>query len=232
MREGRPATQPPYRHRAFAAYHCPFTAQHTQQKHPVALPLAKTPFTADDFLAWDATQTQRHEYVQGEVFAMAGGEDRHASVSGNLFASLHGHLKGSRCRTYMADVKLRVEAADAYYHPDVFVTCSERDAANRLIKREPLLVVEVLSPSTAACDRGDKFANYRLCPTLMEYALMDIDRRTVDLFRKSTADHTQGLWVLHPCAGGDTLHLASVDLHLPLAELFADLESDTPDTAP
>ncbi|MGB4058861.1 MAG: Uma2 family endonuclease [Burkholderiaceae bacterium] len=188
----------------------------------MALPQPKTPFSADDFLAWDANQIERHEFVDGEVFAMAGGEDRHASVSGNLFASLHSHLKGSRCRVYMNDVKLQVAAANAFFYPDVFVTCSERDAANRLVKQEPLLVVEVLSPSTAAYDRGDKFASYRLCPTLAEYAVIDIDRRAVDLFRKNT----EGLWVLHPLVGNATLTLTSVDHALALGELFADLEGD------
>lgn len=188
----------------------------------MALPQPKTPFSADDFLAWDATQTDRHEFVDGEVFAMAGGEDRHASVSLAVASSLRSHLKGSRCRVYMNDVKLQVAAANAFFYPDVFVTCSERDAANRLVKQEPLLVVEVLSPSTAAYDRGDKFASYRLCPTLAEYAVIDIDRRAVDLFRKNT----EGLWVLHPLVGNATLTLTSVDHALALGELFADLEGD------
>lgn len=188
----------------------------------MALPQPKTPFSADDFLAWDATQTDRHEFVDGEVFAMAGGEDRHASVSLAVASSLRSHLKGSRCRVYMNDVKLQVAAANAFFYPDVFVTCSERDAANRLVKQEPLLVVEVLSPSTAAYDRGDKFASYRLCPTLAEYAVIDIDRRAVDLFRKNA----EGLWVLHPLVGNATLTLTSVDHALALGELFADLEGD------
>jgi Uma2 family endonuclease len=188
----------------------------------MAVPQPKVPFSADDFLAWDATQTERHEFVDGEVFAMAGGEDRHASVSLAVATALRSHLKGSRCRVYMNDVKLQVAAANAFFYPDVFVTCSERDAASRLVKQEPLLVVEVLSPSTAAYDRGDKFAAYRLCPTLAEYAVIDIDRRAVDLFRKNT----EGLWVLHPLAGDATLTLTSVDHALALGELFADLEGD------
>lgn len=186
----------------------------------MALPQPKVPFSADDFLAWEANQTERHEYVNGEVFPVAGGEGRHASVSGNLFAALHGHLKGSRCRVYMNDVKLQVPAAKAFFYPDVFVTCSERDAASRLIQQEPLLVAQVLSPSTAAYDRGDKFASYRLCPTLVEYAVVDTDRRAVDLFRRNA----DGLWVLHPCDGDQSLTLECVTLTLPLGELFADLE--------
>lgn len=188
----------------------------------MAVPQPKVPFSADDFLAWDATQAERHEFVNGEVFAMAGGEDRHASVSLAVASALRSHLKGSRCRVYMNDVKLQVAAANAFFYPDVFVTCSERDAASRLVKQEPLLVVEVLSPSTAAYDRGDKFAAYRLCPTLAEYAVIDTDRRAVDLFRKNT----EGLWVLHPLVGNATLTLASVDHALALGELFADLEGD------
>jgi Uma2 family endonuclease len=188
----------------------------------MALPQRKEPFSADEFLTWDATQTERHEFVDGEVFAMAGGEDRHASVSLSVASSLRTHLKGSRCRVYMNDVKLQVAAANAFFYPDVFVTCSERDAANRLVKQEPLLVVEVLSPSTAAYDLGGKFASYRLCPSLLEYVVIDIDRRAADLFRKSA----DGAWVLHPSEGDSTLALHSVDLALPLTELFADLEGD------
>lgn len=186
----------------------------------MALPQPKVPFSADDFLAWEAVQTVLHEHADGEVFAMAGGEDQHASASGNLFAALHGHLKGSRCRAYMNDVKLQVPAAKVFFYPDVFVTCSERDAASRLIQQEPLLVVQVLSPSTAAYDRGDKFAGYRLCPTLVEYAVVDTDRRAVDLFRRNA----DGLWVLHPCDGDQSLTLECVTLTLQLGELFADLE--------
>lgn len=186
----------------------------------MALPQPKVPFSANDFLAWDAVQTVLHEHADGEVFAMAGGDDRRATVSGNLFAALHGHLKGNGCCVYMNDVELQVPAANTFFYTDVFVTCSERDANNRLIQQEPLLVVEVLSPSTAAYDRGDKFASYRLCPTLAEYAVIDIDRRAVDLFRKNA----DGLWVLHPYDGDQSLTLECVTLTLPLGELFADLE--------
>jgi Uma2 family endonuclease len=188
----------------------------------MALPQPSSPFTASDYLHWEAEQTERHEFVQGEVFCMAGGEDRHASVSLNLASALRNHLRGQRCRTYMADVKLQVDAADAFFYPDVFVTCSERDAANRLLKRDAVLVAEVLSPSTAACDRGSKFARYRLCPSLQEYLLIDLDNRSLDLFRKAP----DGLWVLHPLTPGDVLNLQSVALSLPVDDVFEDLEGD------
>jgi Uma2 family endonuclease len=95
---------------------------------------------------------------------MAGGEDANNIVAGNLFIAMRNHLPGTPCRALVADVKLHFEAADCFFYPDIVVTCNATDAADRLTKREPKLVVEVLSPSTATFDRGDKFAAYRLLP--------------------------------------------------------------------
>ena len=190
----------------------------------VGYALEKRRMTADEFLAWDADQTVRHEFVRGEVFAMAGGEDRHYSVALNLAVALHQHLRGSPCRVYGSDVKLRVEAADCFYYPDLMVTCSAADAADRLVKREPVLVVEVLSPSTAAFDRGEKFAAYRQLPSLAEFLLVDIDARRCELFRKGA----DGLWVLHPTQCEEPLHLVSVGLTVAAEALWADLEPDPP----
>ena len=190
----------------------------------MGLPLPNAPMTAAEFLAWDEHQTLRREFVRGEVFAMAGGEDRNNTVAVNLVMALRGHLSGSPCRVYMSDIKLRVEAADCFFYPDVMVTCSAADAASRLIKRDAVLVVEVLSPSTGAYDRGDKFADYRALPTLREYLLVDVDKQRCDLYRKGT----DGLWVLHPTQGEEPLVLASVDLALAAAQLWADLEPIEP----
>lgn len=186
----------------------------------VGYALKKQPMTAAEFLVWDASQTIRREFVRGEVFAMAGGEDRNATVALNIAMALRQHLRGSPCRVYPSDVKLRVEAADCFFYPDVMVTCSAADLQDRLIKREPSLVVEVLSPSTAAYDRGDKFASYRQLPSLQEYLLVDVDSRRCDLFRK----REDGLWVLHPSAAEEAVELASVDLVLTPDALWADLE--------
>jgi Uma2 family endonuclease len=166
--------------------------------------------TAEEFLAWDEHETIKHEFVRGEPFAMAGVEDGHATAVLNIAMQLRSHLRGSGCQTFVNDVKLRVEAADCYFYPDVMVTCSATDAAERLIKREPVLVVEVLSPSTAAYDRGDKFADYRLLPTLREYVLVDTKSRRCDVYRKGT----DGLWVLHPFDPGQALRLDSVALDI------------------
>ena len=184
--------------------------------------------TAAEFLAWDATQTVKREFVRGEVFAMAGGEDRHYSVALNLAIALRQHLRGSTCRVYGSDVKLQVEAADCYLYPDLMVTCSAADAASRLIKREPVLVVEVLSSSTAAYDRGNKFADYRMLPSLHEYLLIDVASQRCDLFRKQAAD---GLWVLHPSRADEAVQLTSIDLTVTPEALWADLEPPASEAA-
>lgn len=186
----------------------------------VGYALKKQPMTAGEFLAWDAGQSIRHEFVRGEVFAMAGAGERHVIATGNLLTALRVHLRGTPCRVLGTDMKLRIEAADCYYYPDLMVTCSPSLPGNQLEKSDARLVVEVLSPSTAAYDRGDKFANYRQLPSLQEYLLVDVDAMRCDLFRKGA----DGLWVLHPTGPDETVQLASVDLRITAVELWADLE--------
>ncbi|MEO5343166.1 MAG: Uma2 family endonuclease [Gammaproteobacteria bacterium SHHR-1] len=180
-------------------------------------------FSAEDYLAWEAEQEQKYEYLLGDVYAMAGASDAHVTVSGNLFAILRSHLRGKPCRAYISDMKLQLDQANAYFYPDVFVTCAAADVGLSNFKREPLLVVEVLSPSTAAYDRGLKFAHYRQLPSLQEYVLIDTERLAVDLFRRDAEGH----WVLYPFAADETLTLTSVDLDLPLAAIYEDVTLET-----
>jgi Uma2 family endonuclease len=182
----------------------------------------KTGFTASDYLAWEPAQAERHEFLDGEVFAMAGAEDRHVTVAGNLYIALRQHLGGSPCRTYMSDMRLHVAAANSYFYPDMLVTCSALDLASAMVKTEPKLIVEVLSPSTAAYDRGLKFSHYRRLASLEEFVLVDLDTRTTDCYRKGA----DGLWVLHPFARGEAVTLASVALELSAAQLFAEVPEE------
>ena len=175
--------------------------------------------TAADYLAWEAQQKDRHEFVGGEIFAMAGAEDKHVTVAGNLYMTLRQHLSGSPCRTFMSDMRLNVAALGGYFYPDVMVTCSANDLASPMTKSEPKLVIEVLSPSTAAYDRGLKFSHYRSLPSLQEYVLVDIDSRAVDCYTLGS----DGLWVLHPFAANETVRLASVALDVTAAQLFAEV---------
>ena len=184
---------------------------------------AQTPIFSDaDYLAWEAAQPERHEYIEGEVFAMAGAEDRHVTVAMNLAFALRQHLSGSPCRTYMSDMRLHVATANSYFYPDVLVTCSALDQASAMVKTEPKLIAEVLSPTTAAYDRGLKFGHYRTLPSLEEYLMVDLDTRATDCYRKGA----DGLWVLHPFARGEVVALASVALTLTAAQLFAEVAED------
>ncbi len=179
---------------------------------------------AEEFLAWDATQTQRHEFVAGEIFAMAGAGDSHVTAALNLAMALRRHLAGTPCRTFISDMKLEVRAVDAYFYPDVMVTCSEADAASSLIKREPVLVAEVLSPSTAAYDHGEKFAAYRRIASLREYLLIDPEAHRADLYRLGA----DGLWVLHPAEPEMGVRLDAVGLELSGAALWAEMPTTPP----
>jgi Uma2 family endonuclease len=179
----------------------------------------KTLFTAADYLAWEPAQLERHEFLDGDVFAMAGAEDRHVTVAGNLYIALRQHLVGSPCRTYMSDMRLHVAAANSYFYPDVLVTCSALDLASAMVKTEPKLIAEVLSPGTAAYDRGVKFSHYRSLASLEEYLLVDLDTRSSDCYRKGA----DGLWVLHPFGRNASVLLASVALELSSEQLFAEV---------
>ncbi len=150
---------------------------------------------------------------------MAGAGEAHVTVALNVAMALRQHLAGTPCRTFITDMKLRVEAVDAYFYPDVMVTCSAADAADPLVKRDPTLLVEVLSSATAAHDRGDKFAAYRKLPGLREVLLVDTDSWRCDLYRKGA----DGLWVLHPFEPGQALRLESVALDLPAEQLWAEV---------
>jgi Uma2 family endonuclease len=186
----------------------------------MGLAAEKTKFSAADFLVWDETQTIRHEFFHGEVFAMAVGSDNDATVILNVAVAVRQHLKGTPCRVLTQGVKLHVQKANSYFYPDVFVTCSEKDAKERLIKSEPKLVVEVLSPSTTAFDRGYKFEAYRSLPTLQEYVLIDPETQTAEVYRRSANEE----WILRAFPSGQGLTLQSLDLAISASDLFADVE--------
>ena len=179
-------------------------------------------FDASAYLDWEAQQTDKHEYLDGEVFAMAGASDAHVTLAGNLFVALRTHLRGGPCSVFISDMKLRVAVDNAYFYPDVFVTCAEADRAQPLHKSAPTLVAEVLSPSTSAYDRGAKFAAYRKLPSLREYALVDTERLSIDLFRRDETGH----WVLYPSEGGDTVEFASVGLSVPVDRVYEDVNME------
>jgi Uma2 family endonuclease len=176
---------------------------------------------ADEYLAWEELQPGKNEYVGGEVYAMVGARLTHNVISGNAYMWLRQSLRGSPCRTFGLDTKLQVAESGDHLYPDVMVTCDARDnsAEDRFI-RHPWLVVEVLSDSTAAYDRGLKFERYRSIETLTHYLLVEQDRPHADLFFKTVA----GQWVLQPLSLGDTLQIDRLGQPWPVASLYDDVE--------
>lgn len=186
----------------------------------MVLPQEKSKFSADDYFAWEAQQPERHEYLAGDVFAMVGVCQVHNIATLNLATALRQSLKGSSCRVFVESVKTRIEAADSYFYPDVVVTCDARDWATPDYLSHPLLVVEVLSESTASYDRGDKFAAYRKLPSLQEYVLVDLSAKRIEVFRRNAEQH----WVLYEYIDGESIELASLSLTLPVAVVLEDTE--------
>lgn len=193
----------------------------------MSMPQANVRFSPDDYLAWEREQPNRNEYVRGEVFAKAEAPEAHAIVTGTFAATLHSHLRGTLCRPFVLDLKLAVDAANCFFYPDIFVTCDPRDRSPEAnyVKRHAKLVIEVLSKTTEAFDRGDKFAAYRLLESLEEYVLVSPERGSVEVFRRDATDH----WVLYPFVTGDTLELASIGFECPVAMLFEGVERAAPE---
>ncbi len=148
--------------------------------------------TPEAYLQLEAESPVKHEYFDGAVYAMAGASDGHVTIALNLAALLRSHVRGTGCRVYMSDMKARIEARNRFFYPDVMVTCDPRDQETAGYKRFPKLVVEVLSESTEAFDRGDKFADYQTLESLEEYVLINTRHQRVECFRRNQA----GLWVL------------------------------------
>lgn len=178
--------------------------------------------TLDEFLAWEETQTERHVFFGGEVFAMAGARQAHVLVTGNVLSALKQALRGGPCRTFVSDMKLRVASAEASFYPDVLVTCDSRDRATPSFVSHPRLIVEVLSDSTESFDRGGKFAACRTIEALSEYVLIDIPARRTEVFRRGA----DGLWVLHEFVRDQAVTLASVGVTLPAGVLYEDVEEN------
>jgi Uma2 family endonuclease len=168
------------------------------------------------FLEWENRQQEKHEYLRGAVYAMTGASQAHVVVNGNLFVAVSQHLRGARCRVYLPDMKLHVAAADAFFYPDLKVSCDERDLRAEYAIEHPILLAEILSGSTADYDRGTKLTAYLKLASLKEYVLIDPETRGVELYRRNP----DGTWLLMDCTTGGELRLESLDLTLPLATLF------------
>lgn len=171
--------------------------------------------TLAEYLEWENQQPDKNEFYRGEVFAMEGARRVHGRVVSNLARLLADRLDGSGSQVFVSGMKLQI-ADDAIFYPDLLVTCDRVDLSTDMIFRSPKLVIEVLSPSTQAYDRGLKFAVYRRLTSLEETVLVDPDTRRVESFRRNS----QGQWVLHDLSDGPLFEAASIGCSMPMDQVF------------
>ncbi|MEP0874127.1 Uma2 family endonuclease [Trichocoleus desertorum AS-A10] len=174
--------------------------------------------SAEEYLAWETQRETRHEYVNGAIIAMTGGSVAHNLLALNLYSALRPHLRECNCVATVSDVKVQVSSS-IYYYPDLVVTCSDRDLQGRQLIQDPCLIVEVLSPNTAANDRGDKFKNYRNLNSLQEYVLIDSEKISVERYRRGEG----WMWLYHPYTAGDTLILESLEFECAIDQVYEDV---------
>jgi Uma2 family endonuclease len=174
----------------------------------------KLKMTLTEFLKWEEQQVERYEFYQGEIFAMAGRSARHNRVVLNLASRIGDHLDGTPCQVFAMSMKVQIR--DGILYPDVIVTCAKAEAGDELTVTNPRLIIEILSPSTNACDKRDKFILYCTLASLREYVLIDPAKRQVEVFTLSQ----DGAWLPADQTQTGVLSLSSIDCKLPMQSVF------------
>ncbi|PSB54699.1 Uma2 family endonuclease [Chamaesiphon polymorphus] len=173
-------------------------------------------FTSEEYFAWEEKQLEKHEYIGGEVYSMTGGTVNHSRIALKFGALLDNFLSGSSCQTANSDCRVNIVESNDYTYPDVSVTCDERDKTTTKYITYPCLLVEVLSQSTEAYDRGGKFRMYRQNPVLQDYVMVSSEKMEVDLYRKTES----GSWEIINYQAGDTIELKSINLTFPIERIY------------
>lgn len=179
------------------------------------------PWSEADYLRAERDAPVRHEYVGGRIFAMAGGSKAHNTIALNVAARLRSHLRGRPCRTFIADMKVRLENSRSYYYPDAVVTCHPKDLSPDSpvdYLTQPSLIIEVLSASTETIDRREKLLAYAQLPAPLEYVLIDSSKRQVEIYRKDA----DGELVQEIPAQDESVNLDSVSLRLTFEAVYED----------
>ena len=176
-------------------------------------------YTYADYLQVEDDSSVKHEFFNGEIYAMAGGTPEHAAVTAAVIGALSEQLKGGSCRVYTSDLRIRVLATGLATYPDVSVVCGEleRDPENHLAVTNPKLLVEVLSDSTAAYDRGEKLEQYKRIASLQAVLLFSQTSRRVELHER-----TERGWRTEVFTDDQKVPVASIGVQLALASLYAD----------
>ncbi|MGB3691561.1 MAG: Uma2 family endonuclease [Spirulinaceae cyanobacterium] len=181
--------------------------------------------TPQEYFAWEEKQLEKHEYIDGQVYAMSGGSKNHSLISVRFITLFANHLEGSGCETGNSDLRVNIFGTNDYTYPDVSITCSDQDKTTTQYITHPCLIVEVLSDSTEAYDRGGKFRMYRKNPALKDYLLVSSSRVEIDLYHKNDA----GEWIIINYQKGDTIELESINLSFSIEQVYRNL-SLTPES--
>ncbi len=191
-------------------------------------PQARIHFTEAEYLAIERDSEEKHEYLDGRIYAMAGETEEHNTICVNIAGELRAQLKGGPCRTFSKDIKVRSgpepkssrSRLGLYSYPDVLVACGERVFHDRYrdVLLNPAVIIEVLSKYTEAFDRGEKFARYRAwLPPLTDYLLVSQDKPVIEHYRRQP----NGEWLLATVSGLDaSLSIASIGCELKLSEVY------------
>lgn len=174
--------------------------------------------TPGEYLALERSSEVRSEYIAGRMFAMSGASLRHGLIAGNLFRELSSQMRGRACQAHINDLRVKVSPTEMYIYPDIVAFCGAAELEDEHVDTllNPAIIVEVLSESTEAYDRGEKFAHYRRLDTLREYVLVSQDKIRIEHFRREGEE-----WVLSEVSGPDeTLHLESIDCHVAVATIY------------
>jgi Uma2 family endonuclease len=178
-------------------------------------------FSFAEYLALEEIAAVKHEFLGGHVWAMAGGSPAHAAVAANVIAALSAQLRERPCRVFTSDLRVRVLATGLGTYPDVSVVCGrhEIDPADPRgnTVTNPVVLVEVLSPSTEEYDRGEKLAHYRRIPSLAEVVLIAHDERRLEVWRRDGER-----WTVDVFRAGERARLASLGCELAIDEVYRD----------
>ena len=168
----------------------------------------------DDYIEGEKLTRVKHEFVNGDVYAMGGASDRHGLIALNLASALSINLP-DECGVFSSDMKLHTQKNDdeCFYYPDILVSC-DPDDNHRYYREQPILIIEVLSPSTERIDRTEKRERYQLIPSLQEYVLVAQDNPKVEVFRRSKAWRKDVYFIEH------SFHLASVDMEFAVEDVY------------
>ncbi len=184
----------------------------------------KTKISVEDYLAGEEISPVKYEYVYGEVYAMAGTSDNHNVIALNIAAVLNNHLRDSPCQPFMGDIKVRV-SPNVYYYPDVLVSC-EQNPESPYFRNEPILIVEVVSPSTQEIDRREKLLFYQQMPSVQEYVVVEQRKMLVEIHRRQP----DGRWITYYFNqdANEEVVFESVELTLTLGEIYRRVKFEKP----